>query len=186
MSNPEATALAMTAATTIVTAMATSAWQATRAGVARIFGRGDGAEPGPGAESGAADIEVRLERSAARIANAADPDEVRQAQVVRWREDIEDLLRERPDAAAELLTLVEAVRQQLPPDRPQWVQRVEAHDGGFAVGAQGPGSSVIVHRDRGDQGRGDRDRGDQGRGDRDRGDGDRGDQAGTPFAGDGR
>lgn len=178
MSNPEATALAMTAATTIVTAMATSAWQATRAGVARIFGRGDGAEAGPGAgaESGAADIEVRLERSAARIANAADPDEVRQAQVVRWREDLEDLLRERPDAAAELLTLVEAVRQQLPPDRPQWVQRIEAHDGGFAVGAQGPGSSVIVHQGRGDRDRGDGDRGDQGRGDR----------AGTPFAGDGR
>ncbi|MFF0434493.1 hypothetical protein ACFYU9_19950 [Streptomyces sp. NPDC004327] len=153
MSNPEATALAMAAATTIVTAMATSAWQATRAGVARIFGRAAGDESGPdsGSEAGAragSAVEVRLERSAARIAGADDPERVRQAQIDRWRDDIEDLLLDHPDAAAELAALVEAVRRQLPPVGERWVQRVEARDGGFAVGAQGPGSSVVVHRDR--------------------------------------
>lgn len=134
----------MVAATTIVAAMATSAWEATRAGVARVFRRADGAESG--LETG--DIEVRLERSAARIADAADPDNVRQAQIVRWREDLEDLTHDHPDAEADLRTLVEAIRQQLPPVQQQWVQRIEARDGGFAVGAQGPGSSVIVHYDR--------------------------------------
>lgn len=144
MPDPEAV-LAMTAATTIVAAMGTSAWQAVKAGVASIVRRTGGAESGP--ESGAR-IEVRLERSAARIANAADPEEVRQAQIVRWQEDLEDLMQEHPDAAAELRTLVEAIRQQLPPVQQQWVQRIEARDGGFAVGAQGPGSRVIVHHDR--------------------------------------
>ncbi|WP_326770402.1 hypothetical protein OG978_42295 (plasmid) [Streptomyces sp. NBC_01591] len=143
MSDPEA-ALAMVAATTIVAAMATSAWEVTKAGVARVFRRTDGAESGP--ESGG--IEVRLERSAARIADAADPDNVRQAQIVRWREDLEDLMHDHPDAEADLRTLVEAIRQQLPPVQQQWVQRIEARDGGVAFGAIGPGSSVIVHYDR--------------------------------------
>ncbi|MBM9506636.1 hypothetical protein [Actinacidiphila acididurans] len=125
--------------------MATSAWQATKAGVARIFQGAGGAGSGP--ESGAG-IEVRLERSAARIADAVDPDEVRQAQIVRWQEDFEDLIHDHPDAEAELRALVETTRQQLPPVRQQWVQHVEARDGGFAVGAQGPGSRVVVHRDR--------------------------------------
>lgn len=57
-------------------------------------------------------------------------------------------MQDHPRAAAELRTLVGAIRQQLPPARQQWVQRIEARDGGFAVGAQGPGSRVIVHRDR--------------------------------------
>ncbi|MEU1035916.1 hypothetical protein ABZ402_46055 [Streptomyces mirabilis] len=135
----------MTAATTIVAAMATSAWQATKAGVARIFQGAGGAGSGP--ESGAS-IEVRLERSSARIADAADPDEVRQAQIVRWREDLEDLMHDHPDAEAELQALVEAIRQQLPPVQQQWIMRIEARDGGFAVGAQGPGSRIIVHHDR--------------------------------------
>ncbi|MFD7459230.1 MULTISPECIES: hypothetical protein [unclassified Streptomyces] len=146
MPDPEA-ALAMTAATTIVAAMATSAWEATKAGVARIFGRAGGAEPGQETSAG---VEARLERSAARIAVAADPDEVRQAQIVRWCEDLEDLMRDHPDAEAELRTLVEAVRQQLPPVRQQWIMRVEARDGGLAVGAQGPGSRVVVHHHDGD------------------------------------
>ncbi|MFF3505580.1 hypothetical protein [Streptomyces sp. NPDC003247] len=144
MPSPEA-ALAMTAATTIVAAMATRAWEATKAGVARIFRKAGGGESGP--ESGAG-VEVRLERSAARSADAVDPAVVRQAQIVRWREDVEDLMREHPDAEADLRTLVEAIRQQLPPVQQQWITRVEARDGGFAVGAQGPGSKVIVHHDR--------------------------------------
>lgn len=144
MPDPEA-ALAMTAATTIVAAVATSAWQATKAGVARIFQGASGAESGP--ESGAS-IEVRLERSAARIADAVDPDEVRQAQIVRWREDLEDLMQDHPDAEAELRTLVETIQQQLPPVQQQWNMRIEARDGGFAGGAQGPGAKFIVHHDR--------------------------------------
>ncbi|MFD6533523.1 hypothetical protein [Streptomyces sp. NPDC060184] len=144
MPDPEA-ALAMTAATTIVAAMATSAWQATRARVARIFQRADGAESGPESVAG---VEARLERSAARIADAPDSDEVRQRQIVRWQEDLEDLMRDHPVVEAELRALVEAVRQQLPPVQPQWVQHIDARDGGLAAGAQGPGSKVILHSDR--------------------------------------
>ncbi|MEW2121215.1 hypothetical protein AB0945_39980 [Streptomyces sp. NPDC005474] len=144
MPDPEA-ALAMVAATTIVAAMATSTWDVTKAGVARVFRRTGGAESEP--ELGAS-IEAQLERSAARIARAADPDAVRQAQIVLWREDLENLMHDHPQAEAELRTLMEAIRQQLPPVQQHWVQRIEARDGGFAVGAQGPGSRVIVYRDR--------------------------------------
>ncbi|MFJ7785498.1 hypothetical protein ACIQY8_22900 [Streptomyces albidoflavus] len=140
------TALAMTAATTIVTAMATSAWEATRTGVARIFGRD--ADGDPEAQAGS-DVVVRLERSARRIAEAPDPEEARQRQISRWQEDLEDLLHDHPDAAPALRALVEAVRQQLPQAPPtQWSQQVVARDGGLAAGAIGPNSSVVVHRDR--------------------------------------
>lgn len=150
MPDPETT-LAMTAATTIVAAMTTNAWNTVKTGIARIFKRAGDDES---AEKSGADIVVRLEHSAKRIAdaadprNAADPDDVRQKQIVRWQEDLEDLLHDHPDAEADLRALVETVRQELPPVKQRWIMRIEARDGGFAVGAQGPGSSVIVHGDR--------------------------------------
>ncbi|HVV19949.1 MAG TPA: hypothetical protein VHF06_10970 [Pseudonocardiaceae bacterium] len=137
MTDP-ATSLAMTAATTIVAAMATAMWQATKAKVAHLFHRHGGAEQ---------DIEVRLDRSASRVVEAAaDPGATRDAQVTRWREDIEDLVHANPAAAADLRTLIAEIRQQLPQVEQRWIQHVEAHDGGLAVGAQGPGSSVVIHQ----------------------------------------
>ncbi|WP_419999368.1 hypothetical protein [Streptomyces boninensis] len=141
MPDPESV-LAMTAATTIVAAMATNAWETTRAGVARIFRRA--AEEGPETPSGAV-IEVRLDRSAAQIGRADEPDRAREAQAGRWRVYLEDLLQDHPEAAAELTDLVADVQRQLPPVHQQWIMHVVARDGGSAYGAQGPGSRVIVH-----------------------------------------
>lgn len=143
MTDPEG-ALAMVAASTIVAAMATSAWDVTRARAARIFRRGDDAAAD---DRSVADIEARLERSASRIATAGEPEEVRRAQIVRWREDFEDLVNEHPDAEAELRSLVEATARLVPAVEHRWNQHVEARDGGFAVGAIGPGSQVVVHGD---------------------------------------
>lgn len=72
---------------------------------------------------------------------------LRVRKIVSRRADLEDLMRDHPVAETELQTLVETVRQQLPPVQQQGVQRIEARDGGFAVGAQGAGSRVIVYRD---------------------------------------
>lgn len=143
MPDPEAT-LAMTAATTIVAAMTTSAWQASKTRIAKIFHRSDDSDSGP--DSGA-DIENRLERSAERIASATDPDDVRQKQIVRWQEDLADLIREHPDVSAELRTLVRTLQQELPPVQQQWIQRIEARDGGRAFGVQGTGSKLVFHQD---------------------------------------
>lgn len=140
MPDPETT-LAMTAATTIVAAMTTSAWKTAKTGIARIFKRAGDEES---AEDSGADIVVRLERSAERVAGAADQGDERRKQIDRWQEDLEYLLRDHPGAEADLRALVETIRQQ-PDVEQRYTQNIEARDGGFAVGAQGPGSSVIVH-----------------------------------------
>ena len=133
MSDP-LTALAMTGATTIVAAMATSAWELARAKAAAIFRR-----------RGTGDAEAGLERSADRVGQATDPDAVRQEQVTRWRDDLIDLLREHPEAQTELRALIEEVGQRIPPVQQQWAQHITAHSGGTAFGAMGPGSRVNVH-----------------------------------------
>lgn len=135
MTPDPAVTLAMTAATTIVAAMATSSWQATKTAIGNLFRRHDSAQQ---------DVEVRLDNSAARLADAVSPDTVRVAQVTRWREDIEDFLRDHPDAEGDLWALVQEIQRDLPPPQQQWFQHIEAR-GGLAVGAQGPGSNVIVH-----------------------------------------
>lgn len=136
MPDPDMT-LAMTAATTIVAAMATSVWQTAKSGIANLFRRHGAAQH---------EIEARLDSSAARVRDAAAPEVVRDAQITRWREDIEDLVRDHPHVEDELRTLVNEIRPQLPPVRQRWIQHIEARDGGLAVGAQGPGSRVVVHR----------------------------------------
>src|SRR5918997_4998081 len=134
MSDP-LTALAMTGATTIVAAMATSAWELARSKAAAIFRR----------RGGEGDAEAGLQRSAARVSEATDPDAVRRDQVTRWREDLVDLLREHPDAQDELRALIDEVGRRIPPAQQQWVQHITAHSGGTAFGALGHGSSVNVH-----------------------------------------
>lgn len=130
-------ALAMTGATTIVAAMATSAWQLARTRTAALFAR-RGESP--------REIETQLDRSAARVdAAGADGEAVRSGQVARWRDDLADLLRDHPDAEEELQALIGEVQPQLPPQQHQWIQNVSARTGGTAFGALGPGSSVHVH-----------------------------------------
>ncbi|MEV0664666.1 hypothetical protein ACIBI3_31875 [Actinomadura luteofluorescens] len=135
MSDP-VTALAMTGATTLVAAMATSAWQSARARTAALFHRrGDSPR----------DVEAQLDRSAARVTDAGGDDGTRDGQITRWRDDLEDLLRAHPDTEGGLRVLINEIHQQLPQEQQQWVQHIIARDGGSAFGALGPGSSINVH-----------------------------------------
>lgn len=133
--DPTTAALAMTAATTIVGAMATSTWETARTWTVQLFQR-RGRSP--------QEVEAQLDRSVARVTRAEDSGTARQAQITRWREDLEDLLHDHPDAADDLESLVREVQQLLPPVQQQWVTHVTAH-GGIAAGAVGPGSGVHIH-----------------------------------------
>ncbi|WP_067964813.1 hypothetical protein [Nocardiopsis trehalosi] len=125
-------ALALSGGTTLVGAMATSAWQAASSGVARLFARrGD-------------DVAGQLDDHAALVDRAPDPDQARQSLVPLWRLHLEDLLRRDPAAADELRDLIDRVRSQLPATEQRWVQTIVAKDGGQAFGAQG--GNVIVHQ----------------------------------------
>jgi tetratricopeptide (TPR) repeat protein len=112
--------LAEVGGTALVGAMATDAWQATRSEVAQLFGRGGLARQ--------AAIEAQLDGNAALVAQARDPDEVRQSLVGVWRLQLEALLGEHPDAVEELSALVAKVREALPAAQQTWVQTNIARD----------------------------------------------------------
>ncbi|MFJ6793861.1 hypothetical protein [Streptomyces sp. NPDC091268] len=132
-------ALVMTGATTIVAAMATSAWESARGRVVQVFRqRGD---------DGVGAIETQLDADARLVAEEEDADGTRQDLVRPWARRLAALLREHPQAAEELRRAVEEVAAALPRTGQQWTQNVTAHGGGTAFGAQGPGSSVHIHRD---------------------------------------
>ncbi len=115
-----AAALAEAGGSALVGAMATDAWQATRSGVARLFGRDGSARR--------AAIEAQLDGNAALVAQAEDPDEVRASLVPVWRLQLEALLREYPDVVEELRVLVGQARESLPASQQAWVQTNIAHD----------------------------------------------------------
>ncbi|MFE5191924.1 hypothetical protein [Streptomyces sp. NPDC056628] len=136
MPDPDLTALAMTGATTVVAAMSTSAWEAVRARIAALFHQGGDSQ---------STVEAQLDRSAARVTSAGECAEARDGETTRWCNDLLDLLRERPEVAGDIQALIDEVQPQLPSAQQQWIQHVTARDGGMAVGAQGPGSSIHVH-----------------------------------------
>jgi hypothetical protein len=113
-------ALAGAGGSALVGAMATDAWQATRAGVARLFGHG-------GSDRQTA-IEAQLDGNAALVAQASDPDEVRQSLAAVWRLELAALLRQYPETEDELRALVEQIQQVLPPGQQTWVQTNIARD----------------------------------------------------------
>jgi hypothetical protein len=112
--------LAGAGGTALVGAMATDAWQATRSGVARLFGRGGSARQ--------AAIEAQLDGNAALVAQARDTEEVRASLVPVWRLQLEALLAEHPDVVEELRALVAQVREALPAPQQSWVQTNIARD----------------------------------------------------------
>jgi hypothetical protein len=135
MADPYIT-LAMTAATTIVAAMATSVWDTAKNAIANMFRRHAQQE-----------IETRLDRSAERVRAAGESEVVRDTQIARWREDIEDLVRDHPHVEDELRKLVDEIQTQLPPVQQRWmIQHIEARDGGIAAGSLGLNSSVVIHQ----------------------------------------
>ncbi len=114
-------ALAASGGTALVAAAATDAWQSTRAGFARLFTQ---------AQRSGELIESRLDRTAAEVERAAEPDAVRELLVPDWQVRLSDLLEEHPELAAELRELTSRVQSQLPAAQQQWVQaRFEVHAG---------------------------------------------------------
>ncbi|WP_431045887.1 hypothetical protein ACQUSR_29955 [Streptomyces sp. P1-3] len=136
--------LAMTGASTIVAAMATSTWEVARDRTVALFRRGGDAEGGDTGGEGDA-IRTELEAGAAQVRDAAAPEGARGAQTRRLRETLADLLHRDPEAAHELQALIDEVQGRLRDDRPVWHQSVTATGGGSAYGALGPGSSVHIH-----------------------------------------
>jgi anti-sigma factor RsiW len=82
--------------------------------VARLFGRG-----GPAQQSA---VEAHLDGDAALVAQAEDPEAVRESLAAVWRLRLEGLLRQDPGVEEELRALVERVRQALPVPQQSWVQ----------------------------------------------------------------
>lgn len=129
------TTLAMTGATTIVAAMATSTWQTTRDSVARLFHRSGHA---PDA------IAVQLDSNAVLVSRAEDGEQARQSLIPMWQYQLVELLSRHPEAEDELRTLVELAQQELPQAQRSWVQTNIARDHSQVFAAQG--GNVIVHQ----------------------------------------
>jgi hypothetical protein len=125
-------ALAALAGNTVVTAAVTDAWEAARSGFARLLGRGD-----PDKTKLA---EQRLEETHEQLTEAkgADLEQLRTALETQWTTRLADLLQEDPGVEADLRTLVEEIRAQLP------TEVVSATDRSVAAGRD-----VNVRADRG-------------------------------------
>lgn len=133
-------ALAMTAATTVVAAMATSAWQETRTRLAALFHRRGAA--------GQSEIEARLDDDARLVADDDDPDSARQDFRASWTRRLQALLREHPEAFQDVEDFVAAVRPRLPQPQQNWMMTVIARDHGTAYGVQGGNIYVDHHGSR--------------------------------------
>jgi hypothetical protein len=122
-------ALAAATGSAVVAAMATDAWQTTRDGVARLFGRG-----GPQRRSG---IEAQMDADAALVEQASDRVQVRQGLAPSWQEEVARLLEEHPDVEPELRDLIARVQETLPAEQTRWVQSPTARDNSTQFNVQG-------------------------------------------------
>ncbi|MEV8628376.1 hypothetical protein [Streptomyces sp. NPDC051079] len=129
------TELAMSGATAVVAAMATSAWGGTREAVVRLFRRQEGQTE--------TSIEEQLDSTAARVAGAPDAVVARERIIPLWQGELEDLLRRHPEAAEELRGLIARARAGLPRPEQAPVQNITAHGAGHAYGALN--GNVVVH-----------------------------------------
>src|SRR4051812_44181913 len=83
---------------------------------------------------------AELDRSAARLAAADDPERERIRQEAAWEVLLRGLLEEYPDAAPELRAVAAELRERTAaPEVNVYQQRVD----GSGAGAQGPNASVI-------------------------------------------
>jgi hypothetical protein len=123
-------ALAASAASNVVAAMATDAWRTARDGLSRLFGRQS--------EQRQAAITAQLDGNEALVEGAADPDQARQQLAGLWQMELQALLQSDPELADELRTLVEQIKAKLPPPQQVWTQHVTASgQGSFAGGSIG-------------------------------------------------
>jgi hypothetical protein len=92
-------ALAVSAASRLVTAMVDDGWAEVKAGAAHILGRGDRVEE----ERQLRKLDQARENLASGSGN--DVDQIRERQLTAWRTRFEDLLEESPGAEAQLREL---------------------------------------------------------------------------------
>ncbi|MFJ9246877.1 hypothetical protein [Streptomyces sp. NPDC101776] len=130
------TALAMSGATTIVAAMATDAWQGTRACALRLFRNAGATEEQQAALLAQLDADADLVDSE----RDDDPGAVRANLAPSWNRRLVALLREQPEAALFLRELVESAATAGGGGR---VQNVTVKDRGRAYAAQD--GNVIIH-----------------------------------------
>ncbi len=97
-------ALAAAGGTAVVSAMATDTWESVKAGLGRMFGRGDGAR--------AAATEHRLERAKAELAvlSGVELERAGDAQAAAWRTRLADLLEDHPEVADQVRTMIAQVQ----------------------------------------------------------------------------
>jgi hypothetical protein len=133
-------ALAALAGNTVVAAAATDAWEACRRGFVRLMGRGD-AKKAELAEQRLAETHNQLTTAA-----AADLERVRAAQEAQWATRLTDLLEEDPGVEAELRSLVEEIRAQLPAGVVSAADHSVAAGGDVNVSASGGGvAAAVIH-----------------------------------------
>jgi hypothetical protein len=104
----ELIALAALAGNTVVVAATTDAWEACRRGFARVLGRGD-AKKAELAEQRLAETRKQLARAV-----GTELEQARAAQEAQWTTRLTDLLEEDPGVEADLRSVVEEIRAQLP------------------------------------------------------------------------
>jgi hypothetical protein len=134
--------LAQKGAIALVGAMATGAFGAARAGIARLFAR-----RGPDHDRS---IRTQLDGDDDLVADAdaAERDTVREELAPAWRRRLVRLLTEHPDAEQQLRALLTELEGALPEERQHWVLNVVARDHGRVYAAQG---GNVVHHDLADK-----------------------------------
>lgn len=120
-------ALALTGASTVVTAMGTDAWSAVRDGLARLFDRHDRSRKDV--------VLATLDDNEALFSRSHDPAEARAALAPLWTMQFRQLLDAHSQAVADLRALVDEMRPKLSQPPRQIVQNNTAHGGStiFAV-----------------------------------------------------
>ena len=128
--------LAEKGAIAVVGALATGAFDAAREGIARLFGRLGGHRR--------SSAEKRLDVDEERVAEAddAERDEIRRDLMPMWRRELVKLLDESPEAARELVELLDVLDHALPEGPRAWVQQVNVTGHGTAYAAQG---GIVIH-----------------------------------------
>ncbi|MET9857977.1 hypothetical protein ABZY93_01425 [Streptomyces smyrnaeus] len=126
----ELAAVAEAGAAAVVAAMATEVWQSTRAGLLRLFHRGD--------EERRAALAAQLDNNAALVEAAAAPDDVRRAVLAYWSGELTALLHADSSCRQALAQLAAEVAAALPNERGAGVlqQTNTAHDLGTVLAVQ--------------------------------------------------
>ena len=134
--------LAQQGAIALVAAMATAAFGAARAGIARLFAR-----RGPDQDRR---IQTQLDGDDDLVAEAddAERDTVRKELAPAWRRRLAGLLSEHPEVEQQLRELLTDLEAALPGERQYWVQNVVARDHGNVYAAQG---GNVIHHDLADE-----------------------------------